>query len=84
MDTVKIDELPVIVKSLLDQYDPKKVRQMVIQGFEQKIRSMREDHKKLVSDLAHRTDLTHEERHEKISNSDGKIRSMCWFTENLY
>lgn len=78
-----IESLPDIITSLLDSHDPKKVRQMVIQGYENKIKNMRKAHAELVKSLSENTEISHEERFEKLSNSDGKIRSMCWFTENL-
>ena len=77
---------PQLLCSLLDTTDPKKVVQLIRCGFELKLEKMRAEHQDLVQKLVDeetKGKISESERLIRVSNSDGKIRSMQWFYSAL-
>lgn len=78
--------LPLLVKMALDSYDPKLVIQKLREGFNLKIAALRDAHVKNVAglqELLAAEKISQSEFHVRVSNSDGKIRSMEWFANLL-
>lgn len=76
----------LVIKGLLDSQDPKKVCGLMKAGFELKIAEMRDAHAQLQAELSAKVEggqMQQTEMLMRISNSDGKIRSMQWFLSNI-
>lgn len=81
--TLQSHGLDDIIKTFLDNNDPKSCHILIKRGFDKKITAMKRAHQDLVKVTNARTDIDNEEKWNIISNSDGKIRSLTWFRDTI-
>lgn len=81
-----LEVFPLVFCGLLETHDPKKVVQLVKAGFEARIAALRQDHANLQTTLSVKVEageISQSEMLIRLTNADGKIRSMQWFLSNF-
>jgi len=81
-----VEVVSLVVEAALDKADPKKVQQVVKDGFQRKIDKLVQEHAEAAPKLRQDVEdgkCSQSFMQTKLANLDGKIRSMKWFLSTI-
>ena len=81
-----VEIIPAVIEQALIIADPKKVQQLIKDGFQRRIDKLVQEHAELAPQLRQEVEegkASQSYMHTKLTNLDGKIRSMKWFLSTI-